>query len=44
LADKYNPEHEIYGKMAVKNLSNDDKVSAKDFAIPYEIKIEKRIN
>jgi len=39
LAEKYNPEHELYGKMAARNLSNEEKISAKDFTIPYEIKI-----
>lgn len=30
--------------MAKKNLSLDERVTSKDFIIPYEIKIEKKIN
>jgi hypothetical protein len=39
LSERYNPEHEIYSKMAKKNLGLDEKITSRDFIIPYEIKI-----
>ena len=44
LAEKVNPEHELFEIMAKKNISSDQRVSEKEFLVPYEIRLEKKIN
>lgn len=39
-----NPENYLFSKLAEKNLQLDEMVNEKDLFVPYEIKVEKRIN
>ena len=44
LEEKLNPEHYLYDLMAKKNISVQQHVSEKEFVVPYEIRLEKKIN
>ena len=44
IAEKDNPEHYINAKIAEKNMSYDDEIQSTELVIPYEIRVEKKIN
>lgn len=44
IQEKLNPEHYLFSLQSKRNMSSDQKFTEKELIIPYEIRLEKRIN